>query len=165
MPGSCVTCVMEGVRPVLAEGQALLSPSAYGNSRRTSNGFDYNRAMMMLAVLEKRGGLALSGCDFYVNVIGGLTLDEPAADLALIVALASSFRDKPVPFDLAAIGEVGLTGELRSINAVNQRLSEIRRLGFTKCLVPARSSGKIIAPAGLNLIRVGNIREAVAMLV
>ena len=165
MPGSCVTCVMEGVRPVLAEVQALLSPSVYGNSRRTSNGFDYNRAMMMLAVLEKRGGLALSGCDFYVNVIGGLTLDEPAADLALIVALASSFRDKPVPFDLAAIGEVGLTGELRSVNAVNQRLSEVRRLGFTKCLVPAKSSGKLAAPTGLDLIRVGNIREAIAVLV
>lgn len=165
MPGSCVTCVMEGVRPVLAEVQALLSPSAYGNSRRTSNGFDYNRAMMMLAVLEKRGGLVLSSCDFYVNVIGGLMLDEPAADLALIVALASSFRDKPVPFDLAAIGEVGLTGELRAVNAVNQRLSEVRRLGFTKCLVPARSSGKIAAPAGLDLIRVNNIREAIAVLV
>ena len=165
MPGSCVTCVMEGVRPVLAEVQALLSPSAYGNSRRTSNGFDYNRAMMMLAVLEKRGGLALSNCDFYVNVIGGLTLDEPAADLALIVALTSSFRDKPVPFDLAAIGEVGLTGELRAVNAINQRLSEVRRLGFTKCLVPARSSGKIAAPDGLDLIRVGNIREAIAVLV
>ena len=165
MPGSCVTCVMEGVRPVLAEVQALLSPSAYGNSRRSSNGFDYNRAMMMLAVLEKRGGLMLSNCDFYVNVIGGLTLDEPAADLALIVALASSFRDKPVPYDLAAIGEVGLTGELRSVNAVNQRLSEVRRLGFTKCLVPARSSGKLLAPDGLDLIRVGNIREAIAVLV
>ena len=165
MPGSCVTCVMEGVRPVLAEVQALLAPSAYGNSRRTSNGFDYNRAMMMLAVLEKRGGLMLSNCDFYVNVIGGLTLDEPAADLALIVALASSFRDKPVPFDLAAIGEVGLTGELRSVNAINQRLSEVRRLGFTKCLVPVRSSGKLLAPDGLDLIRVGNIREAIAMLV
>lgn len=165
MPGSCVTCVMEGVRPVLAEVQALLSPSAYGNSRRSSNGFDYNRAMMMLAVLEKRGGLALSNCDFYVNVIGGLTLDEPAADLALIIALASSFRDKPVPFDLAAIGEVGLTGELRSVNAVNQRLSEVRRLGFTKCLVPARGSGKLIAPAGLDLIRVSNIREAIAVLI
>lgn len=165
IPGSCVTCVMEGVRPVLAEVQALLSPSAYGNSRRTSNGFDYNRAMMMLAVLEKRGGLVLSNCDSYVNVIGGLTLDEPAADLALIVALASSFRDKPVPFDLAAIGEVGLTGELRSVNAVNQRLSEVRRLGFTKCLVPARSSGKIIAPAGLDLVRVSNIREAIAVLI
>lgn len=165
MPGSCVTCVMEGVRPVLAEVQALLSPSVYGNSRRTSNGFDYNRAMMMLAVLEKRGGLTLSGCDFYVNVIGGLTLDEPAADLALIVALASSFRDKPVPFDLAAVGEVGLTGELRAVNAINQRLSEVRRLGFTKCLIPAKSSGKIVEPAGLNLIRVNNIREAVAVLV
>jgi len=164
-PGSCVTCVMEGVRPVLAEVQALLSPSAYGNSRRTSNGFDYNRAMMMLAVLEKRGGLMLSSCDFYVNVIGGLTLNEPAADLALIVALASSFRDKPVPFDLAAVGEVGLTGELRSVNAINQRLSEVRRLGFTKCLVPARSNGKLVVPAGLDLIRVGNIREAVAVLV
>ena len=165
MPGSCVTCVMEGVRPVLAEVQALLAPSAYGNSRRTSNGFDYNRAMMMLAVLEKRGGLMLSNCDFYVNVIGGLTLDEPAADLALIVALASSFRDKPVPYDLAAIGEVGLTGELRSVSAANQRLSEIRRLGFTKCLVPSRSSGKLLAPDGLDLIRVGNIREAIAVLV
>ena len=165
MPGSCVTCVMEGVRPVLAEVQALLAPSAYGNSRRTSNGFDYNRAMMMLAVLEKRGGLMLSNCDFYVNVIGGLTLDEPAADLALIVALASSFRDKPVPYDLAAIGEVGLTGELRSVNAINQRLSEVRRLGFTKCLVPSRSSGKLLAPDGLDLIRVSNIREAVAVLV
>ena len=164
-PGSCVTCVMEGVRPVLAEVQALLAPSAYGNSRRTSNGFDYNRAMMMLAVLEKRGGLILSNCDFYVNVIGGLTLDEPAADLALIVALASSFRDKPVPYDLAAIGEVGLTGELRSVSAVNQRLSEVRRLGFTKCLVPSRSSSKLLAPEGLDLIRVGNIREAIAVLV
>lgn len=164
-PGSCVTCVMEGVRPVLAEVQALLSPSAYGNSRRSSNGFDYNRAMMMLAVLEKRGGLMLSNCDFYVNVIGGLTLDEPAADLALIVALASSFRDKPVPSDLAAIGEVGLTGELRSVHALNQRLSEVRRLGFTKCLVPDRSSGKLIIPNGLDLIRVSNIREAIAVLI
>lgn len=165
MPGSCVTCVMEGVRPVLAEVQALLTPSAYGNSRRSSNGFDYNRALMMLAVLEKRGGLMLSSCDFYVNVIGGLTLDEPAADLALIVALASSFRDKPVPFDLAAIGEVGLTGELRSVNAINQRLSEVSRLGFTKCLIPARNSGKLFVPVGLNLIRVNNIREAIAVLV
>ncbi len=164
-PGSCVTCVMEGVRPVLAEVQALLSPSAYGNSRRSSNGFDYNRAMMLAAVLEKRGGLLISNCDFYVNVIGGLTVTEPAADLSLIVALASSFRDKPVPYDLAAIGEVGLTGELRAVHALNQRLSEVRRLGFTKCLVPAGPSGKLIAPDGLELIRVSNIRQAVAVLV
>ena len=164
-PGSCVTCVMEGVRPVLAELQALVTPSAYGNSRRSSNGFDYNRAMMLNAVLEKRGGLTLSNCDFYVNVIGGLTVNEPAADLALIIALASSFRDKPVPYDLAAIGEVGLTGELRAVHALSQRLSEVRRLGFSKCLVPARGSGRLVAPEGLSLIRIGNIREAIAILV
>lgn len=161
-PGSCVTCVMEGVRPVLAEVQALLAPSNFGNPRRSSNGFDYNRAMMLLAVLEKRGGLLLGNCDAYINVIGGLSLDEPAADLALLIALASSFRDKPVPSDLAAIGEVGLTGELRSVNALGQRLSEVRRLGFSKCLIPARNSAKLVEPEGLQLIRVKNIREALA---
>ena len=160
-PGTCVTCVMEGVRPVLAEVQALVSPSNFGNPRRSSNGFDYNRAMMLLAVLEKRGGLLLGNCDAYINVIGGLSLDEPAADLALLIALASSFRDRPVPSDLAAIGEVGLTGELRSVNALSQRLSEVHRLGFTKCLIPERSS-KVTAPEGLQLIRVRNIREALA---
>lgn len=164
-PGSCVTCIMEGVRPVLAEIQALLTPSGYGTSRRSSNGFDYNRAMMMLAVLEKRGGLSVSNCDFYVNVIGGLSVSEPAADLSLIMALASSFRDKAVPYDLAAIGEVGLTGELRAVHAMNQRLSEVRRLGFTKCLIPARSSGKLLAPDGLELIKVSNIRQAIAVLI
>ena len=164
-PGTCVTCVMEGNRPVLAEVQALLTPTAYGNARRSSNGFDYNRAMMLLAVLEKRGGLMVSNCDAYINVIGGLSLDEPAADLAMIIALASSFRDKRVPFDLVAIGEVGLTGELRPVNAMGQRLSEVQRLGFTKCLVPYRSTGKIAEPKGLKLIRVRNIREALAVLV
>jgi DNA repair protein RadA/Sms len=159
-PGTCVTCVMEGIRPVLAEVQALLAPTAYGNPRRTSNGFDYNRAMMLLAVLEKRGGLLVSSCDAYINVIGGLSLDEPAADLAMIIALASSFRDKPVAGGLAAIGEVGLTGELRAVNGINQRLSEVQRLGFTQCLIPARNSGKINEPEGLRLIRVKNIREA-----
>lgn len=163
-PGTCVTCVMEGVRPVLAELQALLTPSSFGNPRRTSNGYDYNRAMMLLAVLEKRGGLLLNSCDAYINVIGGLTIDEPAADLAMMIAFASSFRDKPVPGDLAAIGEVGLTGELRAVNTMNQRLSEVRRLGFTKCLIPARNSGKLAEPDGLTLIRVKNIREALAFL-
>ncbi len=164
-PGTCVTCVMEGNRPVLAEVQALLTPSGYGNPRRSSNGFDYNRAMMLLAVLEKRGGLLVSNCDAYINVIGGLFLDEPAADLAMIVALASSFRDKTVPFNLVAVGEVGLTGELRPVNAMGQRLSEIRRLGFTKCLVPSRNTGRISEPDGLELIRVKNIREALAVLI
>lgn len=159
-PGTCVTCVMEGNRPVLAEIQALLAPTSYGNARRTTNGFDYNRAMLLLAVLEKRGGLLVSSCDAYLNVIGGLSLDEPAADLAAVIALASSFRDKPVPGHLAAVGEIGLTGELRSVNALGQRLSEVRRLGFTQCMIPARNSGKLIEPDGLQLIRVHNIREA-----
>lgn len=161
-PGTCVTCVMEGARPVLAEVQALLAPSNFGNPRRASNGFDFNRAMMLLAVLEKRGGLLLGACDAYINVIGGLFLDEPAADLALLIALASSFRDRAVPSDLAAIGEVGLTGELRSVNAMNQRLSEVARLGFKQCLIPAKNSQKLAEPDGLQLIRVKNIREALA---
>ena len=161
-PGTCVTCVMEGVRPVLAEVQALLAPTSYNVPRRTSNGFDFNRAALLLAVLEKRGGLMVSSCDAYINVIGGLTVYEPAADLAMIMALASSFRDKPVPNDLAAFGEVGLTGELRAVNALGQRLSELRRMGFTKCLIPARGTGKVVEPDGLQLIRVKNIREALA---
>ena len=164
-PGTCVTCVMEGVRPVLAEIQALVVPSSLGTPRRVSNGFDHNRAMLLLAVLEKRGGLMLGGCDTYTNVIGGLSLDEPAADLAAILAMASSFRDRPVPHDLAAIGEVGLTGELRAVSALGQRLSEVQRLGFTKCLIPKRVQGKLIAPEGLELIRVANIREALAALI
>ena len=163
-PGTCVTCVMEGVRPVLAEVQALLAPTSFNVPRRTSNGFDFNRANLLLAVLEKRGGLLVSSCDAYINVIGGLNLDEPAADLAMVVALASSFRDRPVPGDLAAIGEVGLTGELRSVNALGQRLSEVHRLGFTKCLVPQRTGAKLEVPDGLQLIKVRNIREALAFL-
>ena len=163
-PGTCVTCVMEGVRPVLAEVQALLAPTSFNVPRRTCNGFDFNRANLLLAVLEKRGGLMVSSCDAYINVIGGLFLDEPAADLAMVVALASSFRDRPVPGDLAAIGEVGLTGELRSVNALGQRLSEVHRLGFTKCLVPQRTGTKLEVPDGLQLIKVRNIREALAFL-
>ena len=163
-PGTCVTCVMEGVRPVLAEIQALVVPSSLGNPRRVSNGFDYSRSMLLLAVLEKRGGLLVGNCDAYLNVIGGLYLEEPAADLAAVLALASSFRDRSVPHDLAAIGEVGLTGELRAVSALNQRLAEVRRLGFTKCLIPKRVQGKLAAPEGLELIRVSNIREAMAAL-
>ena len=163
-PGTCVACVMEGVRPVLAEVQALVVPSAFGNPRRMSNGFDYNRAVLLLAVLEKRGGLLLGNCDAYLNVIGGLSLDEPAADLAAILAMASRFPDRPVPPPLTPLGGVGLTGELRSVSALGQRLSEVRRLGFTKCLIPKRTQGKLAVPEGLELIRVGNIREALAAL-
>ena len=158
-PGTCVTCVMEGARPVLAEIQALVVTCAVGNPRRTSNGFDYNRASMLLAVLEKRGGLKLSSCDAYLNIIGGLQLDEPAADLAAVVALASSYLDKPVPGDLAAIGEVGLTGELRAVSQLSQRISEVRRLGFKRCVVPAhRELGNC---SDLQLLPVQNIGEAI----
>ena len=162
-PGTCVTCVMEGIRPVLAEVQALVTLSSFSVPRRTSNGVEYNRAMLLLAVLEKRGGLRIGNCDAYINVIGGLSLNEPAADLAIVLALASSFRDKPVPDDLTAVGEVGLTGEIRSVGTMGQRLSEIQRLGFSKCLVPARGTQDISIP-GLQLIPVRNIREALAVL-
>ena len=160
LPGSCVTCVMEGVRPVLAEVQALIAPSGYGTPRRTSNGFDYNRAAMLIAVLEKRGGLKLSTCDTYLNIIGGLWLDEPAADLAAAVALASSYLDQPIPSDLVAIGEVGLTGELRSVSQLSQRVNEVQRLGFKRCLIPEHRSQSLHPPAGLELIPVRNIGEA-----
>ena len=160
-PGTCVTCVMEGARPVLAEIQALAVPTTAGNPRRTSNGFDYNRAAMLLAVLEKRGGLKVSACDAYLNIIGGLNLDEPAADLAAVIALASSYLDRPVPADLVAIGEVGLTGELRSVSQLSQRISEVRRLGFSQCLIPARRRGDLPEPEGLRLIQVRNIGEAI----
>lgn len=158
-PGTCVTCVMEGARPVLAEVQALVVGSAAGNPRRTSNGFDYNRAAMLLAVLEKRGGLKLSTCDAYLNIIGGLQLDEPAADLAAVVALASSYLDKPVPGDLAAVGEVGLTGELRSVSQLSQRVAEVRQLGFKRCVIPARQG--LESFPDLQLLPVQNIGEAI----
>jgi len=159
-PGTCVACVMEGVRPVLAEIQALVASSSYGNPRRTSNGFDYNRAAMLLAVLEKRGGLKVSNCDTYLNIIGGLSLDEPAADLAAVIAVASSYLDRPVPRDLLAIGEVGLTGELRSVNQMEQRISEAQRLGFKRCLIPSRRAEQLRSHYSLTLIPVRNIGDA-----
>ena len=163
-PGSCVTCVMEGARPVLAEVQALVAPTNANYPRRTCNGLDSNRASMLLAVLEKRGRLRMSQCDAFFNIIGGLTLDEPAADLATLVAIASSYLDKPVPAKLAAIGEVGLSGEVRSVSHVPQRLSEVHRLGFDKCIVPAQQGDMLRAPDGLQLIPVKNIGQVLQLL-
>ena len=163
-PGSCVTCVIEGARPVLAEVQALLAPTNANYPRRTCNGLDSNRASMLLAVLEKRGRLRMSQCDAFFNIIGGLTLDEPAADLATLVAIASSYLDKPVPAKLAAIGEVGLSGEVRSVSHVPQRLSEVHRLGFDKCIVPAQQGDMLRAPDGLQLIPVKNIGQVLQLL-
>lgn len=163
-PGSCVTCVMEGARPVLAEVQALVAPTNANYPRRTCNGLDSNRASMLLAVLEKRGRLRMSQCDAFFNIIGGLTLDEPAADLATLVAIASSYLDKPVPAKLAAIGEVGLSGEVRSVSHAPQRLSEVHRLGFTKCIVPVQQGDMLRAPDGLQLIPVKNIGQVLQLL-
>jgi len=160
-PGTCVACVMEGSRPILAEIQALVAPTVFPSARRTANGIDYNRAALVLAVLEKRGGLNISACDSYINVIGGLQIDEPAADLAMAMAIASSHRDSPVGSDLAAVGEIGLTGEIRSVRSLEQRLAEIARLGFTRCAVPAHVKGEVKAPAGLELIPVKNVRDAI----
>ena len=159
-PGTCVACVMEGTRPILAEVQALVTPSGYNASRR-SNGIDYNRTAMLLAVLEKRGGMPVGGCDSYINVIGGLFLGEPAADLATILAIASSFLDRPLGADLAAIGEVGLSGEIRSVSVLNQRLSETARLGFKRCVIPAHMRDDLNKFEGLTLIPVKNVSEAI----
>ena len=160
-PGTCVTCVIEGSRPILAEIQALVAPATYTSGRRSTNGVDYNRATLLLAVLEKRGGMAVSGCDAYINVIGGLELDEPAADLATMLAIASSFRDLPLGRDLAAVGEVGLSGEIRSVSLLNMRLSEIATLGFKRCVIPSHIKDDIKKPEGLEIISVKDIREAI----
>lgn len=160
-PGTCVACVMEGTRPILAEVQALVTPTSYNASRR-SNGIDYNRAAMLLAVLEKRGGIPVGSCDAYINVVGGLNLEEPAADLATILAVASSYLDRPLGSDLAAIGEVGLAGEIRSVGNINQRLSEINRLGFSRCLIPSHVRNEIRCPDSLQLISVKTISQAIA---
>ncbi len=164
-PGTCVTCVMEGSRPVLAEIQALLTPTNFNVPRRTSNGLDYNRAMLLLAVLEKRGGLRIGGADSYVNVIGGLYIDEPAADLAAILAMASSYRDIPIPDDLVAIGEIGLTGELRQAAQLEMRLSEIARHGFKSAIIPKQYRTKVTAPAGVKLWEARSIREAMDLII
>ena len=160
-PGTCVSCVMQGSRPILAEIQALLSPSNLTQARRNANGLDFNRVALLLAVIEKRGGLHVSGCDAFLNVVGGLELDEPTADLAIVLAIASSFRDVPIGEDLAAVGEVGLTGEIRSVPGINQRLQEIARLGFKRCVIPAHCRDDIKVPDGLRVLPARNIREAI----
>ena len=159
--GTCVACVMEGTRPVLAEVQALVTKTTFNVPRRASDGFDFNRAVLLMAVAEKRAGLKLSIFDTYINVIGGLRLDEPGADLPVVVAVASSYRDQPVADDLVAIGEVGLTGEIRSVSHMNQRLGEVARLGFKRCIIPRTGAEKLEIPKGLTIYKVRNLREAI----
>ena len=160
--GTCVACVMEGTRPVLAEVQALVSKTSFNVPRRTADGFDFNRAALLLAVAEKRCGMKLSAFDAYINVIGGLRLDEPGADLPVVLAIASSYRDTVIPNDLVAIGEVGLTGEIRSVSNLSQRLGEVARLGFKTCIIPKNGAEKLEIPDGLCVYRVKNLQEAIA---
>lgn len=158
--GSCVTCIMEGTRPILTEIQALVSPGSH-NAARRSNGIDYNRSAMLIAVLEKRGGLPVGTCDTYINVVGGIDIEEPAADLATVLALASSYLDRPLGSDLAVIGEVGLSGEIRQVSALNQRLSEVHRLGFQRCMIPAHTKEKPLEFSEMDIIMVKNINQAI----
>lgn len=162
--GNCALCTIEGTRPLIAEVQALVSPTPFPAPRRTSNGIDYNRLNLILAVLEKRLGLRFSANDAYINVIGGLRIDEPASDLAVAMALISSLRDKVVPDDLIAIGELGLSGEVRAVASLEQRVREAARLGFTRAVVPARNLEKRKFDVGIELIGVRSIYDTLKLL-
>lgn len=159
--GTCVACVMEGTRPILTEVQALVTKTSFNVPRRAADGIDFNRAVLLMAVIEKRAGMKLNIFDTYVNVIGGLRLDEPGADLPVVLAIASSYRDQPINGSLAAIGEVGLTGEVRSVSNMNQRISEVVRLGFKECIVPKSCANKLEIPRNLKIYAVRNICEAI----
>ena len=159
--GTCVACVMEGTRPILAEVQALVSKTSFNVPRRTSDGIDFNRTALLLAVLEKKADMKLSLFDAYINVVGGLRLDEPGADLPVALAVASSYRDAIIPNDLVAIGEVGLTGEIRAVSHMSQRLGEVVRLGFSRCIIPKFGSEKWEIPKGLTVYKVRNLWEAI----
>ena len=163
-PGNCAVCTMEGTRPLIAEIQALVSPTAFPAPRRTSNGIDYNRLCLILAVLEKRLGLRFSQNDVYLNVIGGLHLDEPASDMAVAMALISSLTDRAVPDDLIAIGELGLSGECRAVSGLEHRVKEAARLGFNRAVVPARNLEKRKIKADIQLIPIGSIFEILKLL-
>ncbi|MBQ7545664.1 MAG: DNA repair protein RadA [Clostridia bacterium] len=160
--GTCVACLMEGSRPLLAEVQGLVTQTGFGNPRRMTTGFDYNRLSMLLAVLEKRAGYFFGNMDAYVNVVGGLRLDEPASDLSVALALVSSLKDVPVRDDVLAFGEIGLAGEIRSVNACAQRVREAARLGFSRCVIPKHNLKNITTELRdqIEVIGVRTIREA-----
>lgn len=157
--GSCVACTMEGTRPLLAEIQALVSTSGYGNPRRMSTGYDYNRLALIIAVLEKRAGYYFSNSDTYVNIVGGLRLDEPAIDLSVAISLISSLKDVPIPENALAFGEIGLGGEIRSVANAQARINEASRLGFTKIILPYHNL-KNVSSDTATLYGVKNVREA-----
>jgi DNA repair protein RadA/Sms len=158
--GSAIAVTMEGTRPLLVEVQALTNPTPFGNPRRTSNGVDFNRLLLLSAVLSKRVGLRLFEQDIFVNVVGGLKIDEPASDLATAIAIASSYYEKPVPADMAFIGELGLSGELRTVNQLVMRLNEAAKIGFRRVMIPKMRRKVDDIPKGIELVEVKNIAEA-----
>lgn len=158
-PGNCAVCTMEGSRPLIAEIQALVCPTSFTVPKRTANGIDHNRLCLILAVLEKRLGLKFSQQDVYLNVIGGLRLDEPAADVAVAMALISSLCDRAVPDDLIAMGELGLSGECRAVAGLEQRVKEAERLGFRRAVLPMRNLEKRELKAGISLLPIGSVFE------
>ncbi len=160
VPGSSVMCSIEGSRPILVEVQALVSSSGYGNARRTASGLDQNRLSLLLAVLDKRAGLNLSADDVFVNVAGGMMITEPAADLAVVAAVASSLRNRPIHDDAVVFGEVGLAGEVRATSQAPLRVREAAQLGFTRCIIPDGNVGRADVPSGIEVIGVRTIGEA-----
>lgn len=158
--GSLVMATMEGTRPMLIEVQALLAPTPFGLPKRTGIGIDYNRLALLMAVLEKRGGLSISNQDAYVNIVSGIKVNEPAADLGIALAVASSYKNIPISKELVAIGEIGLTGEVRSVSSVEKRIKEAEKLGFRTCIVPENSKKQLKIESKINIIGVKDIREA-----
>jgi len=164
VPGSCIACVMEGSRPILAEVQGLVCVSSFGNPRRTANGFDYNRAAMLIAVLEKRAGYFLGSSDVYINIAGGLKIDEPASDLPVALSIISSLKNENLRDDSIAFGEIGLAGEIRSVGFAETRVREAIRLGMKKCIIPSRNLNEINSELRnkIEIAGVSNIRKAYA---
>jgi DNA repair protein RadA/Sms len=163
--GTCIACVMEGSRPILAEVQTLVSKSGFSAPRRTATGFDYNRMSILLAVLEKRFGLAFGALDVYLNIVGGFRLDEPAGDLPVALALYSGLTDKPLPDKLIAIGEVGLGGEVRNVSHIVRRVQEAQRMGFEVCIVPKQALSSLPKSSrALRIFGVSSLRQAFSAL-
>ena len=159
--GSVIVASMEGTRPLLVELQALTTPSVFGIPKRTANGIDFNRLAVLIAVVEKRAGINLGGQDVYLNVVSGIKLAEPAVDLGIILACTSSFKNISIPQDVVAIGEVGLTGEVRAVNLIEKRLKEAEKLGFKKCIIPESNKKLLKENYKLDIIGVRNINEAI----
>ena len=162
--GTIVVASMEGTRPILVELQALTTYSVFGFPKRTANGIDYNRLTLLIAVLEKRAGLALGNQDVYMNIIGGIKINEPAIDLGIVLAAASSFKNMAIPKDIIAIGEVGLTGEVRNVNLIEKRIKEAEKLGFKTCIIPESNKKLLKESFKLDIIGVKNIIDAMKYL-